>query len=258
MYILAKSAAKRADSSPPSPDLTSSTMSSASCGSRGASMSVSWVSSSATRASSSAASSANDSSSAASSRAVSRSSRAATSLRYVPTIGANRANRRPALRASSGLLCSSGSASRRSSSACSASSTSMVCTGSVMSHLLPHLPQTRTDARPAQTRTVRASVSHLFVGCGLALAVALLETGHPAAAVENLLLAGVEGVALRADLDDDVAAGLGAAGLEGVPAPAVHGGLRVGGVNVSFHDVLFDRLPPGPGVNSGNLRLVLG
>ena len=83
MYILARSAANSADSSPPSPDLTSSTMSSASCGSRGASMSVSWVSSSATRASSSVTSSANDSSSAASSRAVSRSSRADSSLRYV-------------------------------------------------------------------------------------------------------------------------------------------------------------------------------
>src|SRR6516164_10294942 len=126
-----------------------------------------------------------------------------------------------------------------------------------MSHLLP---RTRTDARPVQARTVRASVSQLFVGRfsrvgrGLPLAVALLEAGDPAAAVEDLLLAGVEGMALRTDLDDDVAAGLGAAGLEGVPAPAVHGGHLVGGVNVSFHDVLFDRLPPGRGANSGNLN----
>ncbi|ETZ46117.1 hypothetical protein L837_2633 [Mycobacterium avium MAV_061107_1842] len=43
-------------------------------------------------------------------------------------------------------------------------------------------------------------------------------------------------MALRAHLDDDAATVLGAAGLERVAAPTEHRGLRVGGVNVSFHD----------------------
>src|SRR5262249_43712776 len=92
---------------------------------------------------------------------------------------------------------------------------------------------------------------------GLALAVTLFEAGHPAAAVQDLLLAGVERVALRANLDHDATSGLGAARLEGVAASAEHCGLLVGGMNVRFHAVLFDRLSPWPaaytqqsGVNS--------
>src|SRR5262249_48620510 len=97
--------------------------------------------------------------------------------------------------------------------------------------------------------TVRASVRQLFVGrflvsSGLALSVALFEARHAATAVQDLLLTRVEGVALRAHLDGDVTAVFGAARLERVTATAEHGGLRVGGMNVSFHDVLFDRLSP--------------
>src|SRR5258708_39067133 len=67
------------------------------------------------------------------------------------------------------------------------------------------------NRRPACVRTQdRASERQLFVGgligTGLALAVALLEAGHAAAAVEDLLLAGIERVALRADLDVDLSA----------------------------------------------------
>ena len=43
MYMRARSAANSADSSPPSPDFSSRTTSSASCGSRGANRSASWV-----------------------------------------------------------------------------------------------------------------------------------------------------------------------------------------------------------------------
>ena len=70
------------------------------------------------------------------------------------------------------------------------------------------------------------------------LAVALLEAGDSAAAVEDLLLAGVEGVALGADLNHDVAALLGASGLERITAAADHGGLDVGGMNAGLHGVL--------------------
>jgi hypothetical protein len=52
-------------------------------------------------------------------------------------------------------------------------------------------------------------------------------------------------VALRADLDHDVAVLFGAARLEGVSATADHGGLAVGGMNVSFHGVLFSNRSPG-------------
>src|ERR1700730_4494442 len=78
------------------------------------------------------------------------------------------------------------------------------------------LPETRTDARSAPVMsartsdenpaTARASDMQLLVGAGLvvrgalALAVALLEARNAAAAIENLLLAGVERVALRAEL----------------------------------------------------------
>src|SRR6266478_8448553 len=56
-----------------------------------------------------------------------------------------------------------------------------------------------------------------------------------AAGVEDLLLAGVERVAVRADLDVDRAAGSGAPRGERVPAAARHGGDVVLGVNVSLH-----------------------
>jgi hypothetical protein len=92
------------------------------------------------------------------------------------------------------------------------------------------------NRRPACARAQdRASVKQLFVGglisTGPALAVALLEAGHAAAAVEDLLLAGVERMALRADLDVDLSALLRAARGERVAAAAVDRGLDVVRVN---------------------------
>src|SRR6185503_16826104 len=56
----------------------------------------------------------------------------------------------------------------------------------------------------------------------LALAVALLEPVHPTADVHDLLLAGVERVAGRADLGVQLAGLGGAAGGEGVATRAGH------------------------------------
>src|SRR6476659_3633129 len=88
-------------------------------------------------------------------------------------------------------------------------------------------------------------VSSLVGAAGLALAIALLEAGHPATTVENLLLARIERVALRADLDVNLSALLGAARGARVTAAAVHGRLAVVRVNARFHGVLFIRWPPG-------------
>src|SRR5690242_20562784 len=75
-----------------------------------------------------------------------------------------------------------------------------------------------------------------------ALAVARLEAGDTTAGVEDLLLAGVERVAGRADLDVDLAAAGGAAGGELVPAAARDCGLVVVGVDTAAHwDVPFER-----------------
>lgn len=71
----------------------------------------------------------------------------------------------------------------------------------------------------------------------LALAVASLEASHTTTGVQNLLLAGVEGVAVGADLGADLAALLGAAGLERVATGAAHRGGHVVGVDVLLHDV---------------------
>ena len=127
----------------------------------------------------------------------------------------------------SASACRSGSESWRSRSACSASSASIA--GAVSVIVAP--PRDRSGAshkrKPTpglRSRADRASVGQLVVGsafcAGLALAVALLEAGHAAAAVEDLLLAGVERVALRADLDVDLSALLGAARRERVAAAA--------------------------------------
>src|SRR5512142_1692593 len=72
----------------------------------------------------------------------------------------------------------------------------------------------------------------------LALAEPPLELLHPAADVEDLLPAGVEGVAGRADVGVDDAVAGGAAGREGVAARAGDGGLDVRRVNVGLHAVL--------------------
>src|SRR5262245_53912438 len=105
-------------------------------------------------------------------------------------------------------------------------------------------PNTKRRPTCAGSAAVRASVllvgllrrCSLFLGFGFPFAVAPLETSYPAAAVENLLLAGVKRVALRADLDHDMAAFFRTAGLEGVAATADHGGLSVCRMNARFHD----------------------
>src|SRR5690349_15636947 len=81
-----------------------------------------------------------------------------------------------------------------------------------------------------------------------ALAVARLEAGDTTAGVQDLLLAGVERVAGRADLDVDLAAAGGAAGGELVPAATRDRGLVVVGVDTAAHWVVSSRemRPPGP------------
>src|ERR1700750_2465334 len=67
----------------------------------------------------------------------------------------------------------------------------------------------------------------------LGLLEPLLEALEPSARVDELLLAGVERVAGRADLD--VQLGLRGTRRERVPAAAVHGGDDVVGVNLGLH-----------------------
>src|SRR5688500_14685213 len=67
----------------------------------------------------------------------------------------------------------------------------------------------------------------------LPLAVATLEALDPATGVDQLLLAGEEGMALVAELDVEIA--LGRAGGERVAAGATHRRLGVGGVDVGLH-----------------------
>src|SRR4051794_16058289 len=72
-------------------------------------------------------------------------------------------------------------------------------------------------------------------GGGVTLAEPLLEPGHAATGVEDLLLAGVEGVARRADLDGQLTGRGRAAGGEGVAAATGHRGDVVGRVDVGLH-----------------------
>ena len=122
VYMRSRSPANSADSSPPSPDLISSSTSLPSEGSRGIS---SWRSRSSAvcRARvSSSASRANDSSSPASSRAASRSPPSWTHSSCARRTALSSAYRCPSLRASDWSECTEGSASLASSSACSAAS----------------------------------------------------------------------------------------------------------------------------------------
>ena len=64
--------------------------------------------------------------------------------------------------------------------------------------------------------------------------VLLVELVNAAAGVNELLLTGVEGVALGADFNGDVL--LGAAGLDDLAASAADGGLLIVGVNSGFHN----------------------
>src|SRR5664279_5056254 len=87
-----------------------------------------------------------------------------------------------------------------------------------------------------------AQPAWIGVSLAAALAVARLETRHPTTGVQDLLLAGVERVAVRADLDVDLAAGLGAPGGEVVTATAGDLGRHVRRMNSGLHDgSSFDR-----------------
>ena len=66
-------------------------------------------------------------------------------------------------------------------------------------------------------------------------AVLLVELINAAAGIDQLLLAGVEGVALRADLDGDVL--LGGSGLDDLAAGAADGRALVIGMDSFFHVV---------------------
>src|ERR1700759_5652782 len=113
-------------------------------------------------------------------------------------MGATCANRRPTFLALAASACSSGSDSWRSRSACSTSNVSIAVALCVMIYLPRHLnycPKRNRRPACAYSRQGRAPAEQLLVG-GLALSVALLEAGNAAAAVEDLLLAGIERVAL--------------------------------------------------------------
>src|SRR5690606_7246496 len=77
------------------------------------------------------------------------------------------------------------------------------------------------------------------------LAVARLEAGDTAAAVQDLLLARVERVAVGADLDGELVSRQGAPSGEGVSTTAAHLGERVVGVNARLHMGSSLRWPPG-------------
>src|SRR5690348_12369702 len=96
-----------------------------------------------------------------------------------------------------------------------------------------------------------ASWEALLAGA-LALAVPLLEPGDAAAGVEDLLLAGVEGVALRAHVGVDDAVGRGAAGLERVPAGAGHRRLDVVRVDTRLHEQVLSLLAAGSHPTGGS------
>src|SRR5699024_4039740 len=198
------------------------------------------------------ASAAKDGSSAASSAAASRSSRACTRSRCTPITGPSSANRLATRRAAAASSCSDGSAN-----CCSrpedSTSTSSIAEGPLVPAIAS--PLARVSTRPSSRRAggpvkkrhrrpscadaqARASVGTLLVLVLLPLAVAGLEAGDAAAGVEDLLLAGVERVAVRADLDGDATVFLGRVCLERVPATAQLGRLHVCRVDLSFHCVL--------------------
>ena len=98
--------------------------------------------------------------------------------------------------------------------------------------------------RRAAGASRRSSVTSGAVSClalaALALAVAALEALDAATGVDQLLLAGEEGVALVAELDVELAA-LGRAGGERVAARADDGDVVVVGVDVGLHGDVSDR-----------------
>jgi hypothetical protein len=72
--------------------------------------------------------------------------------------------------------------------------------------------------------------------------VFLLELVYASRGIDKLLLAGEEGVAVRADFDADIAF-MSGTGLERVLARADHVDFVVGRVYSSFHSVPFEEIP---------------
>src|SRR5204862_7472045 len=91
----------------------------------------------------------------------------------------------------------------------------------------------RLRAQPARRSDSPFPPTSLRPLRGLRPLEAALEPLHPAARVDELLLARIEGVAVRADLD--VQLRLRRAGLEGVPAGAVDRREHVFGVDTGLH-----------------------
>src|SRR5215467_15155290 len=150
-------------------------------------------------------------------------------------MGVSSPYRRPSARDRSGSECTAASARSRStwaySSASSASRSNTVSSpppGTI-------LPSTAEITAPKRPQPSRHGDLRELLAAGRLLAEPALEAGHPPAGVEDLLLAGVEGVAIRADIGvDDAVARCGPGG-EGVPAGAGHLGLHVVRVNVRLH-----------------------
>src|SRR6266516_1290341 len=84
---------------------------------------------------------------------------------------------------------------------------------------------------PSRTACPPIAANSVLAGAGLLEAA--LEALDAAAGVDELLLARVEGMAVRADLDMQL--GLRRSGLELVPAGAVNGCQDVFGVDAGFH-----------------------
>ena len=88
----------------------------------------------------------------------------------------------------------------------------------------------RSDAAPLQRR--------LLLGCGCfggGLGVLLLEALDAAGGVHELLFAGEEGMAIRANFHAQHVAFDGRARLEGIAAGAVHCNGMIVGMNAGFH-----------------------
>src|SRR6201996_5780567 len=144
-------------------------------------------------------------------------------------------------RALSASACTPGSARARSSSACSDASSpsrSNTVVPPSVEQSVQHQNRLACGARQADGQCVSGrgllAAAAAAVTRGL-LAEAALEPGDAATGVQNLLLAGVERVASRADVGVDLAVGGGAPGHEGVPAAAGHRGGTIVRVNLRLH-----------------------
>src|SRR5262249_39092294 len=106
------------------------------------------------------------------------------------------------------------------------------------------VPRRRAAHHHAFQHGLTADGCHVVVALAAAGAAGLLEPAleplHAAARVDQLLLTGVERVAVRADLDMEL--GLRGTRLERVPAGARHGCEDVFGVNIRLHSCSESRI----------------